>query len=321
MPFSAITADLYFRPFEKRLEIIAAAGMFADLIKPAKSPNELQCVGEQAKSSESTNGSLAMKKSVRYKKEYSISYAEYGNKQGFPILVNHGLIASIEDYGLFDCLIQPGAHVICIARPGYGESSPIEMHSFGEWADIVSVLIGELDLSRFDILGMSSGAPYSYALGYRFPENVRNIYIFSGIPALYDEEILSHWPYETKPDASLAEMEILAHDLFFARLSEEDFEKRDIRDSMRNNCFGVAQDLRLRCRDWGFRLQSIGENVFMQHSKEDEAVPFITAYLTSKLLPNCRLETREHGEHFSPELLDKFIKNVIAGNLESMVSS
>ena len=56
----------------------------------------------------------------------------------------------------------------------------------------------------------------------------------------------------------------------------------------------------------------------MQHSKQDEAVPFITAYLTSKLLPNCRLETREQGGHFSPETLDEFIKNVIAGNPENI---
>jgi hypothetical protein len=168
---------------------------------------------------------------------------------------------------------------------------------------------------------MSSGAPYSYAIGHRYPEKARNIYIFSGIPALCDKEILSRWPYEMKADASLAELEAVAHNLFFSQLSQKELEKNDIRDSMMNNCFGVAQDLRLRCTDWGFRLQDIRENVYMQHSKEDEAVPFLTAYLTSKLLPNCRLETRAYGEHFSPEILDEFIKNVIAGNLENRVQS
>ena len=255
-----------------------------------------------------------MKKSVRYKIENAISYAEYGDKNGFPILINHGLIASIDDYDLFERLIQLGARVICIARPGYGGSSPYQMSSIGEWADLVSVLIDELGLSQFDILGISSGAPYSYAIAYRFPDKVRNIYIFSGIPALYDEEVISHWPYEVKRDASLAEMEVVAHELFFSKLTREDLERNDIRDSLMNHCFGIAQDLSLRCRDWGFRLHDISGHVYAQHSRDDEAVPFVTALLTSKLLPNCRFDVKDHGEHFSATALDDFIKAVIVGN-------
>ncbi|HLO15376.1 MAG TPA: alpha/beta fold hydrolase [Anaerolineales bacterium] len=258
-----------------------------------------------------------MKKTMQYKYENTISYAEYGDQNGYPILINHGLIASINDYDLFERLIQQGAHLICMARPGYGESSPYVMQNFAEWADIVAVLIDELNLSQFDVLGMSSGAPYSYSIGYKFPDKVRNIYMFSGIPALYDEKVLSYWPYEVKRNASIAEMELLAYELFFSKISKEDMEKNDIKDSMRNNCFGIAQDLRLRGMDWGFRLQDISENVTMQHSKEDQAVPFITALLTSQLLPNCKLIMKEHGEHFSKEALDDFIKTVIARNYES----
>jgi len=258
-----------------------------------------------------------MKKSVRYKNENTVAYAEYGDKSGYPILINHGLIASINDYLLFERLIQLGAHLVCIARPGYGESSPYVMWNMAEWADIVSVLIDELDLSQFDILGMSSGAPYSYSIGYKFPDKVRNIYIFSGIPALYDEEVLSYWPHPVQRNASIAEMQMVAKEVFFSNISKEDLEKDDIKDSMMNHCFGIAQDLRLRSMDWGFRLEDVSARVTMQHSKEDQAVPFITALLTSKLLPDCRLDVKEHGDHFSNEALDDFIKVFIAGNYES----
>ncbi len=84
-----------------------------------------------------------------------------------------------------------------------------------------------------------------------------------------------------------------------------------------NNCFGIAQDLRLRCMDWGFCLSDVKENVTMQHSKSDSAVPFVTALLTSKLLPNCKLVIKENDEHFSEDVLDNFIETVIAGNYES----
>jgi pimeloyl-ACP methyl ester carboxylesterase len=248
-----------------------------------------------------------------YKNGNSLSYAEYGDKNGYPILIQHGLIASIHDDYFFDRLIKLGTHLICIARPGYGESSPYMMNNMAEWGDIVSVLVEELQLTQFDVLGMSSGAPYSYAIGYKFPDKVRNIYIFSGIPALYDEKILSFWPYEVKKDANIAEMQKLAHELFFSNLSKEDLTKFDIKDSMMNNCFGIAQDLKIRCMDWGFRLSDVTENVYMRHSKYDNAVPFITAEMTSRLLPHCKLEIRENDVHFSNESLDDYISTVMTG--------
>ena len=137
-----------------------------------------------------------MKQTLTYKNGLHLSYAEYGDKNGYPILIQHGLIASIDDYNLFDRLLQINARLICIARPGYGQSSPYVMDGFAEWADIVSPLIEELNLAQFDLLGMSSGAPYSYSIGYRFPDKVNNIYIFSGIPALYDEIVLSYCKFD-----------------------------------------------------------------------------------------------------------------------------
>ncbi len=43
-------------------------------------------------------GRFEMKRMLEYKDGNILSYAEYGDKNGFPILVQHGLIASIDDY-------------------------------------------------------------------------------------------------------------------------------------------------------------------------------------------------------------------------------
>lgn len=102
-----------------------------------------------------------MKQKLAYKKGNHLAYAEYGDKSGYPILIQHGLIASIDDHDLFERLIRSNRRVICIARPGYGDSSPYRMRNYLEWGEIVSVLIEELGLAQFDVLGMSSGAPYS----------------------------------------------------------------------------------------------------------------------------------------------------------------
>jgi len=65
-----------------------------------------------------------MKHIVGYKGGNALSYSEYGDRNGYPILVQHGLIASISDYRLFDSLIGAGRRLLSVARPGYGESSP-----------------------------------------------------------------------------------------------------------------------------------------------------------------------------------------------------
>ncbi len=54
----------------------------------------------------------------------------------------------------------------------------------------------------------------------------------------------------------------------------------------------------------------------MEHSRTDKDVPFNTAEMTSKMLPNCKLEERE-GEHFSKETLDQFITNIMLNHQEN----
>lgn len=256
-----------------------------------------------------------MKHKLTYKNDLQLSYAEYGDAEGYPVLVQHGLIASIEEYDLFARLLQQKVRLICVARPGYGESSPYLLTGYAEWAEIVSLLILELNLQKFDVLGISSGAPYAYSIGYRFPDQVGSIFILSGMPALYDEIVLSHWPYEPIRDLSMAGLEDLSHQLFFSDLSEEDLKRDDIKDSLRNRGFGVAQDLRLRFLDWGFQLSDVKSRVFMEHSEEDDSIAFRTAIRTSELLPNCQLNLRESGPHFSQAVLDRFIDGTILPNM------
>src|SRR5512138_390311 len=93
-----------------------------------------------------------LKQNFQYKNDI-FSYADYGKEDGYPILVQHGLIASISDCHLFDSLLKAGIRLISIARPGYGESSPYCVSQIAEWGEIVSCLVDKLHLSQFDILG------------------------------------------------------------------------------------------------------------------------------------------------------------------------
>lgn len=245
-----------------------------------------------------------MHRLISYRNHHTFAVAGYGSQDGYPVLVQHGLIASIRDAHLFDRLIAAGKRVICIARPGYGESSPYPMSQIAEWGEIVAILIDELQLPQFDLLGISSGAPYSYAIARKLPDRARNIFIFSGIPALYDDRVLAVWPHPVDKSASITALQELAQELFFANLSQATLLQNDVQDSMKHHCFGIALDFKLRCNSWGFLVSDVKQNVMMQHSKTDNLAP---VDITAQLLPNCQLELRESGEHFSSELLDRFI--------------
>ncbi len=251
---------------------------------------------------------------IRYGNGQCLSYSEFGTPNGFPILLQPGLITTIHDFRYFPDLVAAGTHLIAISRPGYGDSSPYVMQNFAEWGSIVAVLVEELGLTQFDVFGSSSGAPYSYAIGYRLADKVRNIFIFNGMPALYDEQIQAVWPYPIDNNASLDELETLAHELFFSNLSAEELQQPAIKESMANHAFGVALDMKLRCQDWGFRLSEIHTPVYMQHSRGDQHIPFIAAEMTARLLPNCRFEVVESDEHFSDALFEAFIEKTMIGH-------
>ena len=144
-----------------------------------------------------------MIQTISYGDGQRLAFTEYGDPSGYPILVQHGMIASIEEVELFEVLLSRKVRLVCIARPGYGDSSPYLMENLAEWGELTGCLIRELRIFRFDILGMSSGAPYSYAIGRRFPHLARRIYIFSGTPALYDEAVRAVWPYPLTEGQSL----------------------------------------------------------------------------------------------------------------------
>ena len=252
------------------------------------------------------------KKNLSYKNGHVLSYGDYGDEHGYPILVQHGLIASIDDHHLFSNLIESGIRLICIARPGYGASSPYRMINMAEWGEITADLVRELNILSFDILAISSGAPYAYSVGYKIAAKVKNIFILSGTPAMFKDQVLHHWPYPVQKNATIAELETLACELFFSNISKEDKERDpNTRDSMMNSCFGIAQDFKLRCIDWGFELADVRARIFMRHSLADTDVPFITAKMTAQLFSDCRLEVTKSDPHFSEEVLNNFIEMTV----------
>ncbi len=260
-----------------------------------------------------------MIQTIRVDEGCTLAYTDYGDKKGYPVLVHHGLVGSIIQPDMEERLRGKGVRIISIARPGYGESSVCEMKSYADWAAMMMPLVAALGLSKFDVLGMSAGTPYCYALGALMPDKVQRIFIYSGLPAMCETDVMNTYPnlqnvkkeYAFYRQSSLEQIAKSLYEMYLAPLPEEVLALDDFRDSMANNCLGMAREAKLQSLDWGFVLKDVRQPVFMQHSKTDEEAPFAAAMKTAALLPDCALHTLENAPHFSEETLTAFFNEMI----------
>lgn len=260
-----------------------------------------------------------MIKKIFYDNGLELAYTDYGDKNGYPVLSHHGLVGGIKQPHLEEDLAGTGVRIINIARPGYGESSVNEMKSYADWAEIIKPFIEKLSITKFDLLGMSAGTPYCYSLGALMPENVQRIFIYSGLPGLCEPEVMDSYPnlenvkkeYSFYREASLEDIANSLYEMYLKPLPKEILELDDFRDSMANNCLGMAREAKLQSIDWGFSLKDVIRPVYMQHSKIDEEAPFSAALKTAELLPDCKLTTLEDAPHLSEETLMEFFNRMI----------
>ena len=111
----------------------------------------------------------------------TLSYAEYGDPNGKPILAFHGLPGSRLSWGLLpDCPIDSGVRLIGLDRPGYGGSAPNPGRTLQSWAEDVRAFVDQKELESFCVLGVSGGGPGALACAAMMPERLKMVGVVSG---------------------------------------------------------------------------------------------------------------------------------------------
>src|SRR6185437_8075557 len=97
----------------------------------------------------------------------TLSYAEYGEPGGFPVVSAHGGLACRLDVQSAAAVAeQCGVRLIAPDRPGVGRSDPKPGRTILDWAGDVAELLGTLGIARFAAMGWSLGGQYAAALGH-----------------------------------------------------------------------------------------------------------------------------------------------------------
>ena len=262
----------------------------------------------------------------------TLTFAEWGDPAGFPVLCHHGTPGSRfsrhHDDGVY---AEVGARVVTYDRPGYGGSDRHRGRDVVDCVADVVALVDELGIDRFAVVGYSGGGPHALALAARLPERVTRAACDVGV-APYDAEGLDWfdgmdplnvqefgWALEGE-DVYSREIEREARELL-ARVAADPgnvlggFEIPDadrselarpevhlvIREGMneafRNGVSGWVDDGLCFARPWGFAVSEIRIPTRVAYGTSDVLVPAAHGEWLGRNIPGAEMLVSDTQGH------------------------
>lgn len=245
-----------------------------------------------------------------------LGFAEYGNPDGVPVIVNHGVAASrLQTHPDENIAVQAGVRLIVPDRPGIGLSDFKENRQVMEWSDDVRQLADQLGIERFAMIGLTTGGGHwTLQCAFKIPHRLSAVSLVS--------TRISLAMLQAAPSIrSLLGMARVTPSLFYQYLKimgvsvkkhPEIYLKRRLPDhaevdqtflrspvgeklfieplveALRQGPKGIAWDIVISMKEWGFDLGQISYPVKIWHGMDDLIVPFEEAESAARLLPNCK---------------------------------
>jgi pimeloyl-ACP methyl ester carboxylesterase len=106
-----------------------------------------------------------------------LTYLEVGDLHGPLVIHNHGGPSSrFEARLLADPAAKNRLRLVCVCRPGMGQSSPQKARSYAGWADDLVAIADALGHQEFAVTGWSEGGPWALAAAaYIGPLRLRHV--------------------------------------------------------------------------------------------------------------------------------------------------
>lgn len=261
-----------------------------------------------------------------------LAYLEVGDPDGPLVLHNHGGPSSrLEARLLADAASKNRLRLLCIDRPGMGQSSPQKARTYAGWADDLVTIADALGYQEFGVTGWSEGGPWALAAA-AYIDSARLRHVTSIAPGSYGA-FGDNWAaeYLSKVDAlggSLALRFKPGFRLMYAALGvtakrfPETFVKQ-IRNSLNDydrqlllrpeigsafgdscaECFahgsdGLVRDAELLYRSWAFDVTKIERPVHMWQGLDDRLVPDPINKTVADRMPGAVWHPVEGAGHF-----------------------
>lgn len=112
----------------------------------------------------------------------TLTYLDVGDADGPLVIHNHGGPSSrLEARLLADAALRNRLRLVCVDRPGMGQSSPQKARTYSGWAADMVTVADALGYQRFGVTGWSEGGPWALAAAaYIDPARLRHVSSIAG---------------------------------------------------------------------------------------------------------------------------------------------
>ena len=261
------------------------------------------------------------RREVDVDRDRSVSYVEYGDPRGTPLVFLHGTPGSALLGGLFsDHARQADTRVLAIDRPGYGRFPSWPDRSLRDTGDFVTPVLDDADATAADVVGFSGGGPHALAVAATYPDRVRNLHVVGGVapPSLRERT-----PTVQATLSGLSErVPTLVRGLFRAQAWIADRRppsfvvaqytdgngesipddvaeavRRDFVAAVSTRQSGAVHELRMLNGSWASLLDDVDRPVRLWHGARDTNVPIENARNVRDRLPDAQLEVFDDADH------------------------
>ena len=276
-----------------------------------------------------------------------LGLAEYGDADGAPVFLFHGLPGSRLQFHPDPAVARGcGVRVLALERPGMGLSTPHPRRRIVDWPRDVAAAADALGLAKFGVMALSGGGPYGAACAALIPERLTSITFVSPLGPIDKRRarlvmaplpgtflglarwapwllplpagiylLLRHFPrtiHMARPWAGIS-----ASDRAALREMPEigAMYRRDLTEATRQGYGGVLTDARLASRPWGFALDSIRVPVTLWYGDRDALTPPAMQASLARAIPHCRVHCLPGEGHF---LFFRHLREILAAAREGL---
>ncbi|MGD9894070.1 MAG: alpha/beta fold hydrolase [Dehalococcoidia bacterium] len=283
----------------------------------------------------------------------TLAYFEVGDPHGPLVLHNHGGPSSRLEARLFaDAAAKHRLRLICVDRPGIGQSSPQKARGYAGWAGDLTAIADALGYHEFGVTGWSEGGPWALAAAASIdPVRLRHVTsIAGGSYGTFGD----NWAkdYLDKPDAlggflalhfepgfrlMYAAMGITAEHFRATYIKQllriiNDYDRRillqlEVETAFSEasaECFahgsdGLVRDSELLYRRWAFDVRKIERRVHMWQGTDDRLVPDAINKQVADQMPGAVWHPVAGAGHFVAVGAADDVFGIAAEELGSMV--
>ena len=247
----------------------------------------------------------------------TLAYLEVGDPNGPLVLHNHGGPSSrLEADLLADAAAENGLRLICVDRPGMGQSSTQKARSYYGWAADLVTIADALGSQEFGVTGWSEGGPWALAaaayidparlrhvssiapgsygafggaLALRFTPGFRLMYAALGLSAKWFQ---SSFVKQIRNNLSECDQRLLADPQIAKGFGDA------CAECFAHGSDGLVRDAELLYRRWAFDVKAIQRPVHLWQGTDDALVPDPINRAVADAMPGTVWHPVEGAGHF-----------------------